>query len=135
VKAARALLLGFLLFAGPGLGSALAVPAAFADPALEARTHHLLRQLRCPVCQGESLDESQAPLAADLRRLVRAHIAAGDSDAQIEKFLVARYGDFILMDPPFQTNTYLLWLAPFLVLVLGGAVAFWVIRRAAKAPQ
>jgi cytochrome c-type biogenesis protein CcmH len=135
MKTARALVLGVLLFAGPGLGSALAAPQTFADPALEARTHHLLRQLRCPVCQGESLDESQAPLAADLRTLVRAHIAAGDSDAQIEKFLVARYGDFILMDPPFQANTYLLWLAPFAVLLLGGGVAFWVIRRAAKSPQ
>jgi cytochrome c-type biogenesis protein CcmH len=118
----------FLFLAAP----ALAVSESFSNPVLEQRARHLQRELRCLVCQGESLDESSAPLAADLRHLVRAQIAAGRSDAQIKAFLVARYGDFILMDPPFQQNTYALWLAPFLVLVAGGGVAFWVVRRARK---
>ena len=76
--------------------------------------------MRCLVCQGESIDESSATLAADLRQLVREQIAAGKSDQQIKDFLVARYGDFILMKPPVQADTWLLWLAPFLVLGAGG---------------
>ena len=129
MKAARAALLA-LLFSLP----AFAAPGGFSNPAMEQRARHLQRELRCLVCQGESLDESSAPLAADLRRLVRAHMAAGESDAQIKKFLVARYGNFILMDPPFEADTYALWLTPFLVLLAGGGVAFWVVRRARNSP-
>ena len=92
----------------------------------------LQKQFRCLVCQGESLDESNAPLAADLRRLIREHIARGESDAQITQYLVARYGDFILMKPPFEEDTWLLWLAPFGVLLLGGGIAFVIVRRASK---
>jgi cytochrome c-type biogenesis protein CcmH len=112
---------------------AIAVPVAdtFSDPAMETRARALQRQLRCLVCQGESIDESRSPLAGDLRHLVREQMAAGKSDQQIEDYLVARYGDFILMKPPLQPDTWLLWLAPFLVLGAGGAVAWVVVKKAA----
>lgn len=112
---------------------ALAIPVAdtFPNPAMEARARNLQRQLRCLVCQGESIDESGADLAADLRHLVRAQMREGKTDKQIEDFLVARYGDFILMKPPVQSDTWLLWLAPFLVLGAGGAVAWVTVKKAA----
>ena len=110
----------------------VAAPVAdtFSNPTTESRARALQRQLRCLVCQGESIDESGATLAADLRHLVRQQIADGKSDREIKDYLVARYGDFILMQPPLQTDTYFLWLAPFVVLLGAGGVAFWVIRRA-----
>ena len=116
---------------------AQAVPAEgrFADPAQEARVHNLQRQLRCMVCQGQSIDESDAPLAQDLRRLVREQIAAGRSDADILEYLHSRYGDFILMQPPVQPHTWLLWLGPLLVFGAGGAVAWLVIAKARKIPD
>jgi len=110
-------------------------PGTLADPAQEARARALQKELRCMVCQGESIDESNAPLAADLRQLIREHIKAGESDAQIKDYLVARYGDVILMRPPFDSATYALWLTPLVVLMLGGGIAIWVVVRAAKAPQ
>jgi cytochrome c-type biogenesis protein CcmH len=126
----------FLLLAAPVLGGSVAhaapVPDSFSDPAMEARARHLQRQLRCLVCQGESIDESGADLAADLRHLVRQQMADGKSDQQIEDYLVARYGNFILMKPPVEPDTYVLWLAPFLVLIGAGAVAILVISRARK---
>jgi cytochrome c-type biogenesis protein CcmH len=103
----------------------------FPDPAMEARARHLQRQLRCLVCQGENIDESNSPFAADVRRLVRAQMAQGKSDGQIEDFLVARYGDFILMKPPLQADTWLLWLAPFAVLGIAGLVAWLTVKKAA----
>jgi cytochrome c-type biogenesis protein CcmH len=111
---------------------AVAAPVAdtFANPITETRARALQRQLRCLVCQGESIDESGATLAADLRHLVRQQIADGKNDQQIKDYLVARYGVFILMQPPLQPDTYLLWLAPFVVLFGAGGIAFWVIRRA-----
>ena len=124
-----------LLFWLVATGFALAAPTpdAFSDPQMEARARNLQRQLRCLVCQGESIDESNAELAADLRRLVRQQMAEGKSDAQIEDYLVARYGNFILMKPPVEPDTYLLWMAPFLVLIGAGGVAIWVISRARRA--
>ena len=104
----------------------------FSDPAMEARARNLQRQLRCLVCQGESIDESNSPFAADVRHLVRQQIADGKTDQQIEDFLVARYGDFILMKPPLQSDTWLLWLAPFLALGLAGGVAAITIKKAAS---
>lgn len=104
----------------------------FANPALEARARNLQRQLRCLVCQGESIDESGSPFAADVRHLVRQQLAQGKSDQQIEDFLVARYGDFILMKPPLQPDTWLLWLAPFLVLGTAGTVAWITVKKAAS---
>jgi cytochrome c-type biogenesis protein CcmH len=121
------------------LGGALAqsVPAEgrFDNPAQEARVHELQRQLRCMVCQGQSIDESDAPLAQDLRRLVREQIATGKSNDEILAYLHARYGDFILMQPPVQPHTWLLWLIPLLVLGAGAAVAWFVIARARTLPE
>ena len=110
-----------------------AVADRFGDPATEARARALQKELRCLVCQGESLDDSAAPLAADLRQLVREHMAAGETDQQIKDFLVARYGDFILMRPPVRADTFLLWFGPLLVLLAGGGVVAAVIFRAQRA--
>ena len=99
------------------------------DPALEARARTLSAELRCMVCQNQSIDDSDAPLARDLRILLRERISAGDSDTQVIDFLVARYGDFILLRPPVAWNTALLWLAPPAVLLIGGIVAFALFRR------
>jgi cytochrome c-type biogenesis protein CcmH len=125
-----------MVLAAPGFSHAAPTDVAsvetFSDPGMEARARNLQRQLRCLVCQGESIDESGSPFAADVRHLVRQQIADGKSDQQIEDFLVARYGDFILMKPPVQPNTWLLWLAPFLVLVLAGGVAAMTIKKAAS---
>ena len=107
-------------------------PGTLADPAQEARARSLQKELRCMVCQGESIDESNAPLAADLRELIREHIKAGESDAAIKQYLVARYGDFILMKPPFDANTYALWLTPFAVLIMAAGIAIWVVIRAGR---
>jgi cytochrome c-type biogenesis protein CcmH len=98
------------------------------DPAKEARARSLSRELRCMVCQNQSIDDSEAPLARDIRLLVRERIAAGDSDAQVIDFLVARYGEFVLLKPRFERQTLLLWLVPPLLLV-GGALALWLHTR------
>jgi cytochrome c-type biogenesis protein CcmH len=127
-RAALAALLLALILHG---AAAAPAPGTLADPAQEARARALQKEFRCLVCQGESLDESNAPLAADLRRLIREHIARGESDDQITHYLVARYGDFILMKPPFDEGTWILWLAPFAVLLVGGGIAFAIVRRAA----
>jgi cytochrome c-type biogenesis protein CcmH len=138
MKAALALLLMMVpalaapMSSNAASAGAPAVADTFSNPATEARARNLQRQLRCLVCQGESIDESGSPFAADVRHLVREEIAGGKSDQQIEDFLVARYGDFILMKPPLQPNTWLLWLAPFLVLAAGGAVAWVTVKKAAS---
>jgi len=109
----------FLLFA-------LALPTAAVQPdevlndaALETRARNLSRELRCMVCQNQSIDDSDAPLARDLRILVRERLKAGDSDAQIREFLVARYGQFVLLEPEKNRRTALLWLSPLIVLLAG----------------
>jgi cytochrome c-type biogenesis protein CcmH len=94
-----------------------------ADPALEARARDISAELRCLVCQNQSIDDSNAPLARDLRVLVRERLKAGDSDAAVRDFLVARYGDFILLKPRFTMSTLLLWVTPLVVLALGAIVA------------
>jgi cytochrome c-type biogenesis protein CcmH len=96
-----------------------------ADPIKEARARELSKELRCMVCQNQSIDDSDAPLARDLRLLVRERISAGDTDAQVIDFLVARYGEFVLLKPRFNQHTVLLWLLPPLALMAGG-VAMWV---------
>ena len=131
----RRLALGLIVLLYATMADAAPPPDALPDPALEARARSLQKELRCLVCQGESLDESNAPLAVDLRRLIRAHIKAGDSDVAIKNFLVARYGNFILMQPPFETDTYALWLTPLAVLMLGTGIATWVVIRARKRRQ
>jgi cytochrome c-type biogenesis protein CcmH len=99
------------------------------DPAREARARHLSQELRCMVCQNQSIDDSEAPLARDLRLLVRERIASGDSDAQVIDYLVARYGEFVLLRPRFERQTLLLWLVPPLVLFSGGFVLWLQARR------
>src|SRR5262252_5965999 len=101
-----------------------------ADPALETRARALSKELRCLVCQNQSIDESNADLAHDLRVLLRQRLVAGDTDQQVLDYLVARYGVFVLLDPPFRPTTYLLWLTPpLLVLAAGGALILRSRRR------
>jgi cytochrome c-type biogenesis protein CcmH len=98
------------------------------DPAQEARARTLSRELRCMVCQNQSIDDSEAPLARDLRLLVRERIAAGDSDKQVLNFLVARYGEFVLLKPPLEEHTLILWfLTP--VVLIGGGAGLWLYNR------
>jgi cytochrome c-type biogenesis protein CcmH len=113
-----------------GLSPARAVQPdeMMADPAKEARARDLSRELRCMVCQNQSIDDSEAPLARDLRLLVRERIAAGDTDTQVIDFLVARYGEFVLLKPRFERQTLLLWLVPPAVLI-GGGLALWLYSR------
>jgi len=132
----RRLLASLCILAAIGLSAAHAVlpDEMMADPAKEARARNLSRELRCMVCQNQSIDDSEAPLARDLRLLVRERIAAGDSDAQVINFLVARYGEFVLLKPRFERQTLLLWLIPPLVLFGGGAALWMHTRRRAKGP-
>jgi cytochrome c-type biogenesis protein CcmH len=114
--------------------SALAVQPdeMLADPALELRAREISRNLRCVVCQNQSIDDSDAPLARDLRLLVRERLSKGDSDAQVYDFLVARYGDFVLLRPPVKPSTWLLWFGPLALLLIGAiAIVFWFRRRPA----
>jgi cytochrome c-type biogenesis protein CcmH len=106
------------------------------DPAQEARARALSRDLRCVVCQNQSIDESDAALAHDLRIILRERIAAGDSDDQAVDFLVQRYGSFVRLKPPFQADTWALWLGPLAVLLGGGAAAAFYLRgRSGAAPE
>jgi cytochrome c-type biogenesis protein CcmH len=99
------------------------------DPALEARARDISRELRCQVCQNQSIDDSNAPLAADLRRLVRERLKAGDSDAQVYTYLTQRYGDYVLLKPPLRADTLLLWFGPLAVLLIAGTAIFVYMRR------
>jgi len=101
------------------------------DPVLEARARTLSRELRCMVCQNQSIDDSDAPLARDLRILVRERLTAGDSDKQVLDFLVARYGEFVLLKPRLAWHTVLLWLTPLAVLIVGGIALLIIARRRA----
>ena len=107
---------------------ALQPDEVMSDSAKELRARDLSRELRCMVCQNQSIDDSEAPLARDLRLLVRERIAAGDSDAQVIDFLVARYGEFVLLKPRLNPHTWLLWLLPPLALA-GGGFALWALAR------
>ena len=104
------------------------------DPALEARARVLSKELRCMVCQNQSIDDSEAPLAHDLRVLVRERLKAGDSDAQVLDFLVARYGEFVLLKPQLSWHTAALWGLPPAVLLVGIAMIVVVVRRRRNAP-
>jgi cytochrome c-type biogenesis protein CcmH len=99
------------------------------DPALEERARALSQIVRCVVCQNESIDSSGAEIARDLRLLIRERLLAGDSDQQVLDYLVARYGNFVLLEPPVEPSTWLLWAAPAIVLVLGGALAVAALRQ------
>jgi cytochrome c-type biogenesis protein CcmH len=108
---------------------------AFADPAQQARYEHLIRELRCLVCQNQSIADSNASLASDLRREVREMMLVGRSDAEIRAFMTERYGDFVLYKPPVAPRTWLLWLAPALLLLGGIGVAGMVVLRRARAAK
>jgi cytochrome c-type biogenesis protein CcmH len=99
------------------------------DAALEARARALSKELRCMVCQNQSIDDSDAPLAKDLRVLVRERVTAGDSDSQVIDFLVARYGEFVLLKPRIARHTAVLWGAPLAILVIGAIVVLVTVRR------
>lgn len=101
------------------------------DPALETRARALSQELRCMVCQNQSIDDSDAPLAKDLRVLVRERLTAGDSDNQVIDFLVARYGEFVLLKPRVSAHTMVLWLAPFAVVLVGACGLVLFLRRRA----
>jgi cytochrome c-type biogenesis protein CcmH len=116
------------LIACPVMAYAVQPDEIMADPVQEARARELSRELRCMVCQNQSIDDSEASLARDLRLLVRERIAAGDTNAQVIDFLVARYGEFVLLKPRFKSETFLLWLLPPLALA-GGGLALWVHGR------
>ena len=99
------------------------------DPKLEARARELSRELRCMVCQNQSIDESEAPLARDLRLLVRERLTKGDTDQQVLDFLVVRYGEFVLLKPPLESSTIILWALPPVALLAGAIGLFFAMRR------
>ena len=127
----KRLVLLFMLLAAPAF--AVQPGEMLNDPALEARARDLSAGLRCLVCQNESIDESDADLARDIRRLIRERITQGESNAQVRDFLVSRYGDFILLKPPFKLSTALLWFSAPLTFLLG-ALAIFVASRRRPAP-
>src|SRR5690606_25250231 len=104
------------------------------DPAQEQRARDLSRELRCLVCQNQSIEDSNAPLARDLRRIVRERVVSGDSDGEVLEYLVARYGEWVLLKPRFNLQNLLLWLGPLLFLAIGGIVIAAVFRRQARPP-
>src|SRR3982074_3662801 len=126
LKSLNVILLVVVCLACPAL--AVQPDEIMPDPAKEARARDLSRELRCMVCQNQSIDDSEAPLARDLRLLVRERIAAGASDAQGTDFLGARYGEVVLLKPLFESHTWLLWLLPPLALA-GGGLALWAQSR------
>jgi cytochrome c-type biogenesis protein CcmH len=129
----RALLLAFLL-ALPGLALAQAAEVAKPDAAVEERLKHLAEELRCLVCQNQTIADSNAPLALDLRNQIRQQIAAGRNDDQIRAYMVERYGDFVLYRPPFKATTAVLWLGPMLLIMVGAVIFLLVVRKRRVAP-
>ena len=138
MRAPRLAAIALTLLALAGPARAVQPDEQLADPKLEARAVRISSQLRCVVCQNETIDDSVAALAHDLRVILRERISAGDTDAQAVNFIVARYGHYVLLDPPFEVSTLALWLGPLAVLLAGGAgVAMFLRRRgeiAAAAP-
>jgi len=126
-----------LALLAPGVAAAVTPDEMLKDPALETRARALSREIRCMVCQNQSIDSSEAPLAHDLRVLVRQRLVAGDSDQQVLDYLVARYGEFVLLKPPLELHTLLLWGAPPAVLLAGliGLLLMARRRRPTLEPQ
>jgi cytochrome c-type biogenesis protein CcmH len=125
----RWIICALMLFAAPAF--AVLPDEIMADPALEARARAISQDLRCPVCQGENIDDSSAPISRDLRLAVRERLLAGDSDDQVFDYVVARFGEFVLFKPRAQGSTLLLWLAGPLMLLGGAAIAVMASRRRA----
>ncbi len=130
---AAALSLSLALVAGRAL--AVEPGEMLKDPAQEARALAITKTLRCVVCQNQDIDDFAAPLAGDMRRLVRERVAAGDTDDQVRAWMVARYGNFVLLRPPLQADTLILWFGPLAVLLISGG-GFWAYlhRKAPSAP-
>lgn len=126
-------LVGFSAFPG-GNPAAMDVDAPLADPAQQETYERLIHEVRCLVCMNQTIADSSAPLAADLRKEVRELVAAGQSEDQVKTFLLDRYGDFVLYRPRFTLETALLWLAPGLLLVLGGFALLRIVRRRVALP-
>ena len=105
-----------------------------ADPALEERARALSKELRCVVCQNEAIDTSNAGIARDMRILLRERLVAGDSDQEVRSFFVARYGDYVLLNPPVKGSTYFLWFGPFAVLLLAAGLVWRAARRRKQRP-
>jgi cytochrome c-type biogenesis protein CcmH len=120
------------LIAGPVL--AVQPDEVLKDPVVERRARDISAGLRCLVCQNQSIDDSDAPLAKDLRVIVRERLQAGDTDEDVRGFVVARYGDFVLLKPPFTTTTLLLWGGPFGTLLIGGLGLAYAMRRTPAVP-
>ena len=133
IRLASLLALGLVLLAAPAAG--IEPDEILADPVLESRARTISKQLRCLVCQNQSIDDSDAPLARDLRIVVRERLGAGASDDEVMRFVTARYGDFVLLSPPFKATTYALWLGPAAIVLIGiAAVAVFLRRRRAASP-
>ncbi|GJL84259.1 MAG: hypothetical protein DHS20C02_00340 [Micavibrio sp.] len=128
----RAILIiaALFLFLAPNSHAFVNPDEQLSDPALEARARDISKDIRCPVCESQSIDESNADVARDLRILIRERLTEGDSDEEIIEYLRIRYGDVVLMNPPLNKTTSLLWLGPFLILILGGIGTFLFIRKA-----
>lgn len=122
-------LLAALLLALAGTAFAQSSEIAKPDPVVERRLKDLAEELHCLVCQNQTIADSNAPLAVDLRNQIRAQIAQGRSDDQIRAYMVDRYGDFVLYNPPMRATTILLWAGPFVLIALGIGIFLWVIRR------
>ena len=123
------LTLAWLVALPPAADAALRPDELLEDPELEARARALGKELRCVVCQNQSIDDSNADLAQDFRRIVRERVVAGETDEEILRFMVDRYGDFVLLKPPVTTGTLILWGGPFAVLLVGAGMAFSTMRR------
>lgn len=128
----RSLLIPFLVLFLPMTALAVEPDEVLDDPVLEARAVEISRHLRCVVCQSQSIDDSNAPLAKDMRIIVRERLVAGATDEEVYAFLVDRYGDYVLLKPPVQTNTMFLWAAPALILAAAGLGAVFFLMRMKK---
>ena len=129
----RVFLTALFLFASAFAAQAVMPDEMLKDPALESRAREISQNLRCLVCQNQSIDDSNAPLAKDLRVIVRERLTAGDSNEQVVGYVVQRYGNYVLLKPPFQGDTALLWLLPFILMVLALGAA-WAYLKQQPAP-
>ena len=129
---AALILMCILCFSAAAQDTTAQISEAQAEQLNEQRAREIGRALRCVVCQNQSIEESDASLAQDMRVLVRSRVKSGDSNDQVIAFMQDRYGDFVLLKPPMQTNTYVLWFAPFLLVLLG---VVWFLRQSRKPPE
>ena len=130
----RAILAALLALLLAGAAGAVEPNEMLKDPALEARARTISQEIRCVVCQNQSIDDSNAEIAHDLRVIVRERLLAGDTDRQVKDYLTARYGDYLLLDPPFRAKTLVLWLGPGLILLIGIAVIAGAARKRRPVP-